>query len=78
MSLDVGTDRPDALEGTLGALLNFIKTHRTDLMSGNDILESSLEKSAELPDEEHAGISLWNGSGRRCGHDQEGVDQLVG
>lgn len=52
MSLDVGTDRPDALEGTLGALLNFVKTHRTDLMSGNDILESSLEKSAELPDED--------------------------
>jgi hypothetical protein len=39
-------------KGTLATFLSFVETHRTDLMAGNDILESVVEKPTHLDQED--------------------------
>ena len=46
------TDESVPLKGTLGSLLNFVETNRTEFMPGNHILESSLDSSPGLKDED--------------------------
>jgi len=37
-----------SLKGGLASFLGFIETYRTDLLPGNDILESTIEERSEV------------------------------